>query len=482
MDSPADKLRRSIASWRAARAASLRARWAGEPGEAEEVAQARASLGRGRGRALLEEALSLGLLSPADERAFLSHLADAAYDEVFWRARGPEPVAWSDVVEADGERRTVAEVCVAASRERRPPGLSASMTHVIERHRRWSDVATEAEQARRTVLARARTPEPESAIDVEAWLGATDDALAEATERAVHALGPWDGATAGARSDRSSLLVRLARAEQVDPLVPSRGRLDRLARDLGALGFDDRIARRLRSETRSEATFRAAVLLVEEPVPRVVLGLCPLELGLLGEIEALDGLGRALAHALVSPALNLEHRLQAGSEVPPTLGAVLALLAADRVYLRRALGPDGRAVEALRAHALWILLVRARLALARSRARAMRLDVGGEEAHALSSRALGLGATREVGALLASFEPDVELGAAALGAALAPALFVALRERFDEDFFRNPRIGRVVGGAAARGPLLRSADWIAELGGASDGAAAVRALAAEWLR
>ena len=60
-------------------------------------------------------------------------------------------------------------------------------------------------------------------------------------------------------------------------------------------------------------------------------------------------------------------------------------------------------------------------------------------------------------------------------------MFLALRERHDEAFFRNPRTADTPGGAMARGARLSRRAWCAELGASGDAAEAARPLARERL-
>jgi len=54
-----------------------------------------------------------------------------------------------------------------------------------------------------------------------------------------------------------------------------------------------------------------------------------------------------------------------------------------------------------------------------------------------------------------------------LRAALAaPAIAMALRERYDEDWFRNPRVAEPLRAAATRGGTLAVERWAEEVGAA----------------
>ena len=81
----------------------------------------------------------------------------------------------------------------------------------------------------------------------------------------------------------------------------------------------------------------------------------------------------------------------------------------------------------------------------------------------LSARAFGVPGAP--GPLVAPpFEAAHTRRAELRAAALAPALFAALRERFDEDWWRNPRAADTLRAAASRGGSLSVEAWASELG------------------
>jgi len=475
--SPLVRLRALVTAWRTAQGDATRARWAGAKPDSRGLARARVALGTGEARALLDECLSLHLLDDGDHGVWLAHLADAAREELSSRRGAPDGLALTHEGGAGGGAFTFGGIAGEACRWLDRARLGALGHAIGERERERREAVAEGDAAADRVLSRGPSREPES-LDVLAWLAATDDAVHEALARTCHALG--FAATRGSGADRLAAVPRALRSSALDALFAPTGRVDRLARLLSPMGTDAMVAGRLRLEVSNDATARSELVLVDPPT-RVIVGLPALELGLATELVTLEALGRGLAHALGSPALGSEHRVLPTAEVPPMVGALFALLPTDARYIRRALGLDSRAEAAVRPAATYVSLCRTRLELARWLARGERLAPDGETAHALASRAIGSPSEVPIGALLMSTETTPSLALNAHSAAVAPSVFLAMRERHDEDFFRNPRARDTIAGASARGARLTRAEWLAELGAASDHVAAAVRLARESL-
>ena len=494
--SPLVRLRTLVSAWRAAQAEQvrepglrepgLRAPGPGESGQgvsdvSRRTARARRALGTGEARALLEECVSLGIIDAIDHRVLLGHLADAAREELLERRGCPPACDGVEEVEVGGEPVSLGTIAVEASRWTERPRREAALARVAERARRWREAHEEADATAARVLARGPAAEDEPALAdvIDAFLAATDDATHEALARSQHALGT--GATRASVPDRLAAFARTLRASALDALFSPERRMLRLGRALAPLGADATVASRLRVETSTELRAHGRLRLLSPPT-RVVLGVAQPELGLASELAAIELFGRGMAYARCSPALGEEHRAVPDAHVPGLVGALLVMVLGEPLFLSRVLGLEARAAAAAAAVATYLGLVRARLDGARAQVRLGGVDVGGEEAHALVRRCLALPSELPLGMLLASASPSPELALYARSRALAPAVFLALRERFDEDFYRNPRAGEVLGGAMARGARLTRAAWCAELGASGDPAAAARSLVRERLR
>ncbi|MFO0710872.1 MAG: hypothetical protein U0353_13585 [Sandaracinus sp.] len=478
--SPLVRLRTLVATWRTAAFERVLARWSGADDELRREARARAALGTGEARALLDECVSLRLVDDVDHRAILAHLADAARDELCVRRSVPGALARSHSVELGGEPISLGDVAHDASRWTERERLRVVARTVSERASRWAEGHAEADAAASRVLARGpKEAEGERlAIDLEAWLAATDDAVHEALSRTTHALAL--GAARGPAVDRHATTARALRASSLDALFGRDGRMTRLGRAFEPMGADAVVAARLRVAVRTELALRGAVLPLETP-RRVVLGLASEELGLVSELESAELFGRGLSYARVSPALADEHRLAPHAPVPAMVGALFSVFYTAPVFLERRVGLERAAASAVGVCATYLWLVRARLDLARARARRVGLSVDSDEAHALVARCLALPSALPLGWLLASDEITPALEATALAQASAPALFLALRERHDEDFFRNPRTSDTLGGAMARGARLSARGWSEELGATAETHAAAASLFRERL-
>ncbi len=417
--------------------------------------KARAALGTGEARSLLEECGTFHLLDEVDLRGWLAHLADAAREDLVERRGAPGLPGVADTVELAGEQITLGALLGEPTRWVEPLRRDVLTRAANELDRARREVELEGDAVASRVLARGPALErPE--LDLEAWLSLTDEATHEALERTLFALGL-------PAKEREISLPRALRAEALDAAFPRTRRIARLARALEVFGADPRTASRLRIEEHAAATLRSDLAPIDPPA-RVAIALPTVELGLGSELLTLEALGRGLALAMVSPALGLEHRRLPSAPVPPALGALLVLLPTDARFLSRQLELDARAVASIRPVASYLALVRMRLELARLAFRKRGLSAKDDHAHALAARALGATSDLPAGPLLVSSEPTPLLEASARAASAAPVLFTALRERHDEDFFRNPRTLDTIAGAAARGARLGLEEWLAELG------------------
>lgn len=466
---PLALVRTAIEGWAEARARAERALAAGAEDDAEPVreeAQARQALGTGEVREALEEAVSLGALGPAEHGALLAHLSRAARDEVLWRAGVARPRRWDEVRALEGNPRAIGalldEALVHPDPRRAALLLGAALAPWDADRARRADAAAQADELAARVRARGpRAPDdaPEDlATRASRWLDATDDAMREAIARAARARET--------REIRTVLdALRALRAPSLDPRVPPCERGRRIAAPLGALGLSELLAERARLEPAMVAAIAGARAIALDP-PRRALVLPPgIELGIASELEVVRASGEALASLLVAPALPVEFRRATPASCGRALGELLAGLFCESVFLRRARGLAGAELDAFRWAAVAIQLGRARVLAARVVAARLgdreRLEGGAE----LLARALAARDPTMPAALAdpVSLEPEGD-AAAARAAWAAPAIALALRERFDEDWFRNPRSAEVIRGACARGGALSVENWGEELG------------------
>jgi hypothetical protein len=182
------------------------------------------------------------------------------------------------------------------------------------------------------------------------------------------------------------------------------------------------------------------------------------------ELAAGEGLGRALGLALVSPGLPIALRHPAHATVARTFGALFVEMATEPDFWRRMRGVGDATAHrvATLARAIFVLETRAQAA-------ALLVDDGAsterrrEEATERLSHALGVRLDTPLATLVA-LTPDPDAAAARLRARVgALAAWTGLRDRFDEDWYRNPRSEEAFRAAAAPGGLLPAEAWLAEL-------------------
>jgi hypothetical protein len=163
-------------------------------------------------------------------------------------------------------------------------------------------------------------------------------------------------------------------------------------------------------------------------------------------LDLFDAVGRALATAAVRP-----HQLHPAA--PFTLGALLSRLFLEPRFLADELGVDRKAapdlVRALALRQLFRLRTSAAALRVATEVERGTSGVAWREAH---REAMALATLASWPPALAARDGDAAPHAAALlGAARAEALRRTLEERFDEDWWRNPRTVEALAGVLAAG-------------------------------
>lgn len=192
--------------------------------------------------------------------------------------------------------------------------------------------------------------------------------------------------------------------------------------------------------------------------------------GLADWIDLPDAAGRAAVAATSRPSTR-------DPALPAAVGALGAWLLLEPRYLEAATGLDRkRSRDVVRRLALRLLFqLRARAAALRVAVEVER-GTGGQAWHEAHREALSGAALGDWPEGLAARDADAEAHRTALrGAAWAAAIRHDLRERFDEDYWRNPRTGEALAGRIAAGspgpererpPLARAAEALGALLGA----------------
>ncbi len=315
------------------------------------------------------------------------------------------------------------------------------------------EAAAEARAAARAAL--GLTPAWEDVVEADAFLAASDDAYQEV----LAWFARQEGLELPPRGDldRTGLLHLLAfrdhdglfRPAPLSPVVLEgfdglgidvrRVRLDGAARAAkwpGAHAFDGRVSLRRQG-------------------------------GLADWLDLPDAAGRAAAAATSRPSTR-------DPALPATVGALGSWLLLEPRFLESATGQDRRrSRDVVRRLALRLLFqLRARAAAVRIAAEVER-GTGGRAWHEAHREALGRAALAAWPIGFAARDADPEPHRAALaGAAWAAAIRDDLRERFDEDYWRNPRTGEALAGRLAAGspgprserpPLARAAEALGSL-------------------
>jgi len=456
--SPKDELDEAIERWRRDAAREQVARWRGDPDALtpERLAARHVELTRPRTRDRFEEALERGLLD-GPERGAVEHALRAAHCALARHAGAARVAAvLATPIPYDSDHHRGADLLGrlvtrpdARARRGMARALEATFTE-LGRARR------EARERLEEALASAKwlsTPHPDRhAVEPEAVLAATDDAWQELLARVTHA--------AGVLPEHWSDLLHALRASRWDDLVPPASRPRRLADRMRPLGLTDALAKRARTEPPTES-LRARVLV---RAPREDVRVAPgRELGLASERDLAAALARAAALLLAHPGLPLTLARPGPASVARTVGALVAHLYADPLFVERELTELTAAQRrALRESALALELFELRTdAVAAAMADATSHREFADEAHAALRRAWRVDLPPSLAAVVADDEGAVTRLRAE---ALAPALAVALREQYDEDFWRNPRAAEPLHHAAARGAALTAEAWGEELG------------------
>jgi hypothetical protein len=307
------------------------------------------------------------------------------------------------------------------------------------------------------ILADAPPPVPPSAADrAREFLASTDDATREMTR--------WLVKPTGSGTIAWHVLLRAVRAAELDGLAKPARRLARLANGLRGLDFERDLNARVRGESAAAALEpRARVLALSVPSD-IRIAQSTLQFGVLSDVYAAHGVGQGLALALISPAQPDLVRRPVLPGVADAIGTTFMQLRADPEYLRRIEGLEPLWVEKLGRHAGIIVLLEARVRAALSLAASEPRDLNewSQQLTAALERALAVEVPPGLATLAAWSVPPGQAAFEACAAGLAAQ--VGLRDRYDADWYRNPRVSEVLRGAATRGTTLALPEFLEELG------------------
>lgn len=446
------RIRRELDGLLAARSAATCAAFRGEESDLRGVYRAHPAAWHAEAPRIVEEAIARA--GDPLGRAALERLRRAV-----WRERVRAEVAHLEDRIAEAEREAIAWGPGGPLPLRAARRAAVLDDQRARRARLWEAIAraeaaqealrSDAIALQREALARAGLSAPALVpLDPEALAGEAERALA-ASEDAWRDLLPRALADVGDAADHD--LAALAAATAAGEAFPAGGLALTVRRLVAQMGFDARAgAVRLDLERRPMAAIGACV---EKGAGRARVSLAPL--GTPADWPALLGaVAVGLRHVSVAPAAPVEDRRCGDPANEAAFAAIFAGVVRAPAFYRRVVDATRRAAE--RARLLFVTL--ALLELRSCCAGALfELDlwVGGP-----SRAAARRFAERFAAATAARWDErrwavhaDLALPAAnrLRGLARAGGILPALRERCDEDWWRNPRTGPLLQEAWARG-------------------------------
>jgi hypothetical protein len=363
------------------------------------------------------------------------------------RVPGGATVAYGDVADAlaDASGDRAARLALDAARGEAAGGAYAPLLRERWARERDAVEALGLGGAYLDAWARLEGADPRAAAAAAAtFLRETESAWRDAlADRVRRQLGVAPSALPGGlrRADEPALLADAT----LDGLLPAGGALAAARTQAAAMGLDAAAGGRVRVDAGARAGQRPGAWSVVVRVPwEAYLSARPRG-GVAGWRALLGALGGALAAAGVSPDLPAEARVHGTRTLRATVARLWAGLAGDEGWLRRYADLDRERAAAVRRQAGFAALLGARREAALCVLAVDVLDGAVPEAEAADAGVAALAAA--TGARVATADVTGHLtpwlgAATALGATLQAApLDAGLRERFDEDWWRNPRAG-----------------------------------------
>lgn len=457
------ELERAVAAFRREHAAVYLKQLAGHAVDPTLDTRARRLLLGPALREHLHAARAAGELTDAHDGALCAQLARAALEHAYAPTRAASRTLAARAVSVEGDERPLGtllhEWAVSAQPSLRgrlvqgaAPALEAHATALLEGR-------IEADRAVARLFAEIAPPRHPDAGPEGGVQDRAASFLAETQELTREALGVA-ARFVGARGDTGSDHLWVALGQPFHGLFPRDGRFRRLASDWTALGLRRLLSARGRAAIDHGGPAPAPHLVVLAAPNDVRVSASSAEHGLASELTAADAIGRALGVAHASAALPVSLRHASAGTVARTVGSLAVLRFGEPAFLRRMRGLSARESDAVARVARTFFLIDARLAAAAVLARPLHGPTAIDEAAALVERALLGPVPRGLSVLALRVSP----GAPFRAKRLAPALAFALRERFDDDWYLNPRASEPLHGALLRAGELSVEHFAEELG------------------
>lgn len=419
-------------------------------GQAVSPSRAQRHLGSDQALEQLSQLVSSGQIGTAEHSAIAAHMARAVLEEALSQARAQQLKWPSSELTVEAERRTVRAYVaewlaleVAPKRLRiahQVAGALAAPTTALARARSRAD---ESAQAWIRKIAAPRHPD----AGPEAGSAALAEELLRDTEDVTRAAVQFACAKAGVASQEGLEVLWALQAHRYQNLFSPDGRTRRIGNDWEALGLRRTLSSHARSAPTHPGVFPVSHTLVAASPRDVRVVLSSLSYGLLSELSAAQAVGRAVGLVHASPALPFALRHAPAATVARSLGEIGLCMFLLPEFLRRVRDLSRRESEDVARLSAAYVLIDARLSAAAVLARGLGGEGWTERAASLANRALTSVLPTSLGAHLVT---RVSPGAPLRAKAHAWAISLSLRERFDEDWFRNPRAGEPLRGAAAR--------------------------------
>jgi hypothetical protein len=410
-----------------------------------------------------------GELSPSEYAGMCAHFARARLEHGYAPARRAHAAFAARVLSVASEKlgagaaaREWASSPVPARREvlvRALDGDLGALAEQILDARARADARVRALAAQLTLPRHPDAgPEGGSAALAQSFLTASAELMAEAldvTARA-EALPSDDGAHA----------LWAVLGHRFTGMFAAESRARRCALDWEPLG----LRQLLSSHARASYTHAGPGVMphvLARSLPRDVR-VCPsaVDGGLAGELAFADAGGRALGYTHASPALPFALRHASVATLARAMGSLGMLRFTEPLFLRRMRELSRRETEQVARQAATFALLDARLAGAAVLARGLQGPEALSRAADLANQALTRSLPRGLGAwLVLRLSPGGPFRAKVHGLGIA----ATLRERFDEDWFLNPRSAEPLRGALSRAGDFSVEGFASELSASPEG-------------
>jgi hypothetical protein len=458
------EIERAVLAFRREHGSAYLKQLSGVPSDPRIAHRARAFLCSERGRELLSNSRDSGELDEAGYAAVCAHVVRALVEQHFEKARSETSALETHEVSVEGDTRALGTLLGewtgqrnAAQRDRllrsMAPALASFATELVGWRARVDSLAG----ALLADLSPPRHPDagPEGGSSALArdWLERTEDVAQEALMVARRTL------RLEAQTGFDALWLSLG--QDFAGLFSRDGRMRRLASDWEPLGLRRLLSARARAAPAHPGPFAAAHLVVLAAPLDVRVSPSAREYGLASELASAEAIGRAVGHVHASEALSPGLRHASVATVSRALGSLAVQRFLEPRFLRKVRGLSERESAGVARVAAAYYLLDSRLAAASVLTRGLHgASVLDEIAVVVERALLGTVQPGPAAALALRLSPGGPLRAKVHG----PALSWALRERFDDDWYLNPRSAEPLRGALARAGELSIESFAEELG------------------